>query len=270
MSPTPPRLGLLLGLAALLLGAAAWGPAALRAPARAAPHFANADDLPTVMRGRQVYALRCASCHGRSLQGQPLWQLLDEYAGRRAPAQDETGHTWQHSDEDIFQMVKEGRFPEAPREGRSYMPAFKTMLGDDEILAVTAFIKARWPIGLRVSQALLNPGYAGLPPGADRVEWRLPPTCNVLLRRQESSKAVSFRASAERSSRAGASATRISASSRKPVPSGLASCRTFSAVMPGPPEGRVPGIHVSQRARSTTWMRGSSPRMTTEGAGTEN
>ena len=35
--------------------------------------------------------------------------------------------------------------------------------------------------------------------------------------------------------------------------------------MPGPAEGRVPGIHVLQRARRKTWMRGTSPRMTTEG-----
>jgi hypothetical protein len=47
-----------------------------------------------------------------------------------------------------------------------------------------AFIKARWPLGLRVSQAMLNPGFAGMPADANHLEWRLPPNCNVLLRRQ--------------------------------------------------------------------------------------
>ena len=116
-----PRLGLALAVfAAPLLALGAW--LALQAPPPG-PHLANADDLPAVTHGKQVYALRCASCHGRALQGQPLWQLLDENAGRRAPAQDETGHTWQHADEDIFQMIKQGRFPGAPA-GRPYMPAF--------------------------------------------------------------------------------------------------------------------------------------------------
>jgi hypothetical protein len=45
-------------------------------------------------------------------------------------------------------------------------------------------IKARWPLGLRVSQAMLNPGFAGMPADANDVERRLPPNCNLLLRRQ--------------------------------------------------------------------------------------
>ncbi len=64
------------------------------------------------------------------------------------------------------------------------MPAFKDTVEDRDILAVIAFIKARWPLGLRVSQALLNPDQTGMPKGAETVEWRLPPTCNVLLQRQ--------------------------------------------------------------------------------------
>ena len=119
---------------------------------------------------------RCASCHGRNLQGQPLWQLKDEFAGRRAPAHDETGHTWQHSDEDIFYMIKYGRFPSAPAGDVSFMPAFRDVLDDRDIIAATAFIKARWPTALRVSQAMLNPGRAGMPQRADQTEWRFPPS----------------------------------------------------------------------------------------------
>ena len=44
------------------------------------------------------------------------------------------------------------------------MPAFEAVLDDRETLNVLAFIKARWPpIGLRVAQATLNPGHAGMP-----------------------------------------------------------------------------------------------------------
>lgn len=140
-------------------------------------HLADANDAAAVAQGKQVYKRYCASCHGHSLRGQPLWQLMDEFAGRRAPAHDETGHTWQHADEDLFHMTKYGRFAETPPDYHSYMPAFGHVLSDQDILAVIAFIKARWPLGLRVSQAMLNPGYAGMPPQADQVEWKLPPTC---------------------------------------------------------------------------------------------
>jgi mono/diheme cytochrome c family protein len=148
-------------------------------------HFADADNAVTVMHGRSIYRNSCASCHGRNLQGQPLWQLKDEYAGRRAPAHDETGHTWQHSDEDLFHIVKYGRFPESPVNGVSFMPAFREVLDDRDIVAVTAFIKSRWPTALRVSQAMLNPGHAGMPLHAEETPWKFPPiNCSAGRRRQ--------------------------------------------------------------------------------------
>jgi hypothetical protein len=61
------------------------------------------------------------------------------------------------------------------------MPAAEGGLSDREILDVMAFIKARWPIGLRASQSMLNPGRAGMPRQASSQEWMLPPTCNVAL-----------------------------------------------------------------------------------------
>jgi mono/diheme cytochrome c family protein len=128
-----------------------------------------------VRHGKQIYLRNCASCHGRSLQGQPLWQLIDEYAGRRAPAHDATGHTWQHSDEELFRYTRYARWsnrgPATP-----YMPAFDHRLHDEDIEASLAFIKRSWPLGLRVSQAMLNPAHAGMPTHAADVDWRLPAT----------------------------------------------------------------------------------------------
>jgi S-disulfanyl-L-cysteine oxidoreductase SoxD len=174
------NLGIVVAAALILTALGAWF--AVVPPTTAIAHLADADDPGMVTPGKKIYSGHCASCHGRNLQGQPLWQLIDEYAGRRAPAHDETGHTWQHSDEDIFRMIKFGRFPSAPAGVISFMPPAEGVLSDREILDVMAFIKARWPIGLRASQAMLNPGRAGMPRQAKEGEWRLPPTCNVLLR----------------------------------------------------------------------------------------
>jgi mono/diheme cytochrome c family protein len=177
--------GLLLGcgVVAVLAASAVAAALALRAPSPPRLHFADSENAEAVQDGKKLYASHCASCHGRKLQGQLLWQVRDEFAGRRAPAHDQTGHTWQHSDEDLFAMTKFGRFPTTPATVKSYMPAYAQNLSDDRILAVIAYIKATWPIGLRVSQALLNPDYAGMPQNAETVEWRLPPTCQAALQR---------------------------------------------------------------------------------------
>jgi hypothetical protein len=122
---------------------------------------------------------------------QPLWQLRDAYAGRRAPALDETGYTLLHSDEEIFHMTKEGAFPAMPPVADSFIPAFKDALNGHQILAIVAIIKARWPIGLRILQAMRNPGFAGMPANANNRAWDLPPNCNAVLRRSEAAAAPS-------------------------------------------------------------------------------
>ncbi len=149
----------------------------VRAPTQQS-HFADADDAALVARGRLVYARSCAACHGKRLQGQPLWQLRDEYWGRRAPAHDATGHTWGHSDSDLFQMVKYGRFPATDAQASSFMPSYADSLDDEQIVAVIAYIKARWPIGLRLAQALLNPNAVGMP-STQTEDWTFPPTCTT-------------------------------------------------------------------------------------------
>ena len=140
------------------------------------------------LSGGDLYRFYCASCHGRRLQGQALWQLRDQYEGRRAPPHDSTGHTWQHADDDLFAMTKYGRFPQAPKDVVSFMPAFEKSLSDDDIIAVLAFIKSRWPTGIRASQSMLNPGFKGMPKDADKVEWTLPPNCTASFQRWEGAK----------------------------------------------------------------------------------
>ena len=150
---------------------------------QATEYIADADDAALVAAGKLSYKEACASCHGKRLQGQPLWQLQDQFSGRRAPAHDQTGHTWSHSDQDLFHMIRDGKFPLTPPTTASYMPAFRNVLTTQQIIATLAFIKATWPIGLRISQAMLNPGNLGMPAHAADVDWTLPPTCTLSAQR---------------------------------------------------------------------------------------
>ncbi|MFC6488855.1 c-type cytochrome [Nitratireductor sp. GCM10026969] len=102
--------------------------------------------------GQEVYAQSCASCHGADLEGQPDWKRRLENGRMPAPPHDESGHTWHHSDRDLFAITKLGIGGVVPGYG-SDMPAFKDILSDDEIAAVLAFIKSTWPERQREIQA---------------------------------------------------------------------------------------------------------------------
>ena len=158
--------------AGTLLGGVAWG---FYRPGTDTV-FADADNPALVTQGRHIYAAHCTSCHGRALQGQPLWQMQDAQTHRRAPALDRFGPAWLQSDSVLIGIVTNGG-EIVPPDTKSAMPGFGATLGKPDILAVTAFIKARWPIGLRVAQALLNPGSKGMPRQAAMSKWQFPPNC---------------------------------------------------------------------------------------------
>lgn len=102
-------------------------------------------DRALVARGQPIYEHHCASCHGRELKGQPEWKSRNEQGRLPAPPHDETGHTWHHDDEILFEVTKFGVAKHAPPGYQSDMPAFGDRLSDDEIVSVLAYIKSRWP-----------------------------------------------------------------------------------------------------------------------------
>ncbi|WP_372071407.1 cytochrome c [Tistrella mobilis] len=107
---------------------------------------ADADDARQVGLGKVVYQENCVSCHGANLEGQPDWRTRKPDGRLPAPPHDETGHTWHHPDQQLFRITKLGvKPPLAPEGYQSDMPAFGGVLSDDEIWAVLAFIKSRWP-----------------------------------------------------------------------------------------------------------------------------
>lgn len=114
---------------------------------------ANPDDSLQVAFGASVYRQRCASCHGSNLEGQPDWRTRKPDGRLPAPPHDETGHTWHHPDEHLFSITNLGLKPPLAPEGyQSDMPAFDDVLTDEEIWAVLAFIKSRWPTTIRARQ----------------------------------------------------------------------------------------------------------------------
>jgi mono/diheme cytochrome c family protein len=147
------------------------------------PAFGDADDLSVVLTGQRLYRNYCAQCHGRTLQGQALWRLDDEYAHQRAPALDGTGHAWQHSDAALYRRIRDGIWLDDVPLTTNAMPRFDKILSDGETWAVIAFVKSRWGTGLRAAQSTLNPNQLGMPRDAATTDWTLPPTCTSTQQR---------------------------------------------------------------------------------------
>ena len=104
--------------------------------------------------GQKVYAQHCAACHGANLEGQPDWRSRRPDGRMPAPPHDESGHTWHHPDRALFAITRNGLVPPyAPANYPSDMPAFGDKLSDNEIWAVLAFIKSRWPAEIQPIRA---------------------------------------------------------------------------------------------------------------------
>lgn len=110
------------------------------------------DNPQQVARGAALYRAQCAQCHGEQLQGEPNWQVRKPSGELPAPPHDASGHTWHHSDEQLFVMTKYGMTRFAPPDYKSAMPAFVGKLSDGDIRAVIAFLKASWPEDIRHRQ----------------------------------------------------------------------------------------------------------------------
>jgi mono/diheme cytochrome c family protein len=82
--------------------------------------------------GRLLYAQHCAACHGVNLEGQPNWQTRSADGKLPAPPHDDSGHTWHHSDEQLFKLTKFGVSAVVPGY-KSDMLGFGDKLSDEQI-----------------------------------------------------------------------------------------------------------------------------------------
>ena len=94
--------------------------------------------------GRALYLQHCASCHGEKLEGQPDWRTPKQDGRLPAPPHDETGHTWHHSDRQLFSIVRDGLAAIAPGY-ETDMPIYGGVLSDAQILVILDYIKSTWP-----------------------------------------------------------------------------------------------------------------------------
>ena len=113
-------------------------------------------DAELAAQGSTLYAQHCAKCHGVNLEGQPGWETRRRDGTIPAPPQNDSGHTWEHADRQIFDIIKLGGALFSRRGERSEMPAFRGTLSDAEIWAVIAFLKSRWSPEIRDEQTRAN------------------------------------------------------------------------------------------------------------------
>ena len=113
----------------------------------AASHVAIAragEEVPSLGPGRAIYQQHCASCHGANAEGAPNWRVRDGHGELPAPPHNAEGHTWRHSDAELYQMVKKGWRDPFNKTQRLTMPAFGEEMSPEQIRAVIAYLKTLW------------------------------------------------------------------------------------------------------------------------------
>ena len=108
------------------------------------------DNSETITFGKDIYLQECASCHGKNLAGQANWRERDDKGYMPAPPHDKNGHTWHHSDHNLFLMTKYGIEKIIGKKYPNNMPAYEDMLSDYEIIAVLSYIKSTWPSYIQI------------------------------------------------------------------------------------------------------------------------
>lgn len=114
-----------------------------------------------LVAGKALYAETCAACHGANLEGQDNWRSPGADGRLPAPPHDETGHTWHHADQLLFDYTKLGGREVMAAQGMEFdsgMPGFGDQLSDQEIWNVLGYIKSTWPEEIRDMQAARTNG----------------------------------------------------------------------------------------------------------------
>ena len=118
--------------------------------------MANETSAFSLADGENMYQQYCAACHGANLEGQGDWRSPGPDGRLPAPPHDETGHTWHHGDQLLFNYTKYGGTALMAQRGMEFdsgMPGFEGTLTDPEIWAILNYIKSTWPDRVQTIQA---------------------------------------------------------------------------------------------------------------------
>jgi hypothetical protein len=107
------------------------------------------------LAGRSSTPSNARPVTAQNLEGQPDWRKRLPNGRLAAPPHDRTGHTWHHSDRQLFDTIKNGTAELMPGY-ETDMPAYKDRLSDADIWAVLSFIESTWPADIRERQQRMN------------------------------------------------------------------------------------------------------------------
>ena len=94
-----------------------------------------------VSRGRDIFQQHCAACHGRWGEGLAEdWRKPDANGNYPPPPLNGTAHTWHHSTDILLRTIENGGVPLG-----GVMPAFGSVLNEDEAREVIAYFQSLWP-----------------------------------------------------------------------------------------------------------------------------
>ena len=97
-------------------------------------------DTAQLLRGEQLFNQHCASCHGPGASGDPNWRQQGVDGRFPPPPLNGTAHAWHHPLAQLRHTIKNG----GPA-GQSNMPAWKTILDDQQIDDIIAWFQSLWP-----------------------------------------------------------------------------------------------------------------------------
>jgi len=93
-----------------------------------------------VVRGKEIFATNCASCHGQNAEATPNWKTLDANGNYPPPPLNGTAHAWHHPLSVLKMVIEEGGEPVG-----GVMPAWGDTLSDQQIMEVIASFQSYWP-----------------------------------------------------------------------------------------------------------------------------
>lgn len=98
--------------------------------------FAN----ETLLLGRNLYQLNCATCHGADASGTKNWRQRDAQGKFPPPPLNGTGHTWHHPTAILKELIMDG----TAKTGGN-MPAWRGKLSEQDVEAILSWLQTLWP-----------------------------------------------------------------------------------------------------------------------------